>query len=151
MLRHIEPQAPLLGGASADILQNWDSIDCRRIDHLTPLRVQATELAKNVKTLGNNGRTGWTGKQQQTTTLSEPTSVDVDAIETDMNARAGDAGLIPWLLVQDCAPQLSFCARHSGRVLSRWWCAPVYDTDCLQPLKQTHGCPLWSSGNRWCR
>ena len=24
MLRHIEPQAPLLGGASVDILQNWD-------------------------------------------------------------------------------------------------------------------------------
>ena len=61
------------------------------------------ELAKNVKT-----RNGWTRKQQQTTTLSEPTSVDIDAIDTDMNARAGDAGLIPWLLVPDCAPQLSF-------------------------------------------
>ena len=35
VLRHIEPQAPLLGGAHADILQNWDSNDCRRIDHLT--------------------------------------------------------------------------------------------------------------------
>ena len=35
VLRHIEPQAPLLGGAHVDILQNWDSIDCRRIDHLT--------------------------------------------------------------------------------------------------------------------
>ena len=35
VLRHIEPQAPLLGGAHVDILQNWDSKDCRRIDHLT--------------------------------------------------------------------------------------------------------------------
>ena len=35
VLRHTEPQAPLLGGASVDILQNWDSIDCRRIDHCT--------------------------------------------------------------------------------------------------------------------
>ena len=28
-------EAPLLGGAHVDILQNWDSIDCRRVDHLT--------------------------------------------------------------------------------------------------------------------
>ena len=35
VLRHIEPQAPLLGGGSVDILPNWDSIDCRRIGHLT--------------------------------------------------------------------------------------------------------------------
>ena len=33
VLRHIEPQAPLLG--CVDILQNWDSIDCRRIGRLT--------------------------------------------------------------------------------------------------------------------
>ena len=59
--------------------------------------VQAMELAKNVKTHGNNRQNGWTGKQQQTTTLCEPTSVDIDAVDTDMNARAGDAELIPWL------------------------------------------------------
>ena len=35
VLSQIEPQALLLGGASVDILQNWDSIDCRRIDHWT--------------------------------------------------------------------------------------------------------------------
>ena len=29
----------------------------------------------------------------------------IDAVDTDMNARAGDAELIPWLLVLDCAPQ----------------------------------------------
>ena len=29
----------------------------------------------------------------------------IDAIDADMNARAGDAELIPWLLVLDCAPQ----------------------------------------------
>ena len=29
----------------------------------------------------------------------------IDAIDTDMNARPGDAELIPWLLVLDCAPQ----------------------------------------------
>ena len=45
----------------------------------------------------------------------EATSVDIDAIDTDMHARAGDAELIPWLLVTDCAPQLSFCERHRGR------------------------------------
>ena len=52
-------------------------------------------LAKNVKTHGKNGKNGWTKKQQQTTTLSEPTSADIDAIDTDMKARAGDADLIP--------------------------------------------------------
>ena len=35
VLSQIEPQAPLLGGAHVDILQNWDSIDCRRTDHWT--------------------------------------------------------------------------------------------------------------------
>ena len=35
VLSQIEPQAPLLGGAHVDILQNLDSNDCRRIDHLT--------------------------------------------------------------------------------------------------------------------
>ena len=34
------------GGACADFLQIWDSIDCRRTGHLTPLRVQAMELVK---------------------------------------------------------------------------------------------------------
>ena len=29
----------------------------------------------------------------------------IDAIDTDMNARAGNAELIPWLLVRNCAPQ----------------------------------------------
>ena len=37
VLRHIEPQAPLLGGAHVDILQNWDSIVCRHIGHLIPI------------------------------------------------------------------------------------------------------------------
>ena len=32
----------------------------------------------------------------------------IDAIDTDMHARA-----IPWLLVPDCAPQLSFCANDT--------------------------------------
>ena len=94
------------------------------------------ELVKNVKTHGNNEQNGWTRKQQQTTTLSEPRSVDIDAIDTDMHARPAEAELIPWLLVLDCAPQLSFCARHRCRVLSGWWFAAFYDTDCLQPLMQ---------------
>ena len=93
------------------------------------------ELAKNVKTHG---------KKREERMDKEATCVDIDAIDTDMHARAGDAELIPWL--PECAPQLSFFARHRGRVQSCWWCAPVYDTDCLQPLKQTHGCSLWSSG-----
>ena len=71
----------------------------------------------------------------------------IDAIDTDMNAGAGDAELIPWLLVPDRAPQF-FCAR--SEMLSRWWLATVYDTKCLQSLKQTHGCSLWSRSNRWC-
>ena len=55
----------------------------------------------------------------------EATTSDNDAIDTDLNARAGDAELIPWLLVPDRAPQLSFCARPRGRVLSRWWLPTV--------------------------
>ena len=49
VLRHIEPQAPLLGGDHVDILQNWDSIDCSRIDHLTLYGVQAMEEVKNLQ------------------------------------------------------------------------------------------------------
>ena len=41
-----------------------------------------------------------------------------NTIETDMNARPCDADLIPWLMVLDCAPRLSFHARHRGKVLS---------------------------------
>ena len=33
----------------------------------------------------------------------EAKSVDIDAIDTDMHARAGDAELVPWLVVPDCA------------------------------------------------
>ena len=71
----------------------------------------------------------------------------IDAIDTDMNAGAGDAELIPWLLFPDRAPHF-FCAR--SEMLSRWWLATVYDTKCLQSLKQTNGCSLWSRSNRWC-
>ena len=39
----------------------------------------------------------------------------IDAIDTDMHARAGDAELIPWLMVPDCAPQLSFWDGIRGR------------------------------------
>ena len=49
-----------------------------------------------------------TGEERATTN-------DNDAIDADMHARAGDAELIPWLLVPDCAPQLPFCERHRGR------------------------------------
>ena len=38
------------------------------------------------------------------------TTNDNDAIDAEMHARAGDAGLIPWLLVPDC-----LCERHRGR------------------------------------
>ena len=67
------------------------------------------ELVKNVK----NGHNTYTGQVERMD--MEATSVDIDAIDTDMHARAGDAELIPWLLVPDCAPQLSFCERHRGR------------------------------------
>ena len=59
------------------------------------------ELVKNVKTHGNNGQNGWTRKQHETTTLSEPTSVDIDAVDTDMHARPGDADTL--------APGPGFC------------------------------------------
>ena len=67
------------------------------------------ELAKNVKN-GHNTNTGQVEWMDM-----EATSVDTDAIDTDMHVRAGDAELIPWLLVPDCAPKLSFCDRHRGR------------------------------------
>ena len=73
--------------------------------------VQAMELAKNVKTHGNNRHNGWTGKQQQTTTLSEPTSVKIDAIDKDMKARAGDAEPIPWLPGPGLCTTFFFCER----------------------------------------
>ena len=43
----------------------------------------------------------------------------IDAIDTDMHARAGDAELIPRLLVLDCAPQSFHEARcsHVGGLL----------------------------------
>ena len=69
----------------------------------------------------------------------EATSNDNDAIDADMHARAGGTELTPWLLVPDCAPQLSFASDTEAEMLSRWWLATVYDTDCLQPLKKTHG------------
>ena len=66
------------------------------------------ELVKNVK----NGHNSYTREVEWMD--KEATSVDIDAIDTDIHARAGDAELIPWLLVPDCAPQLSFCERHRG-------------------------------------
>ena len=66
-------------GASVDILPNWDSIDCHRIDHLTLFRVQAMELVKNVKTNGHN-----TGTSE----------MDGHGSNKREHARAGDAELI---------------------------------------------------------
>ena len=59
-----------------------------------------------------------------------------------MHARAGDAELIPWSwIVHHCFLSVR---DTEGEMLSRWWLATVYDTDCLQPLGLTHGCSLWS-------
>ena len=78
----------------------------------------------------------------------EATTNDNDAIDADMHARGGDAELIPWLSWSQIVHHtFHFASDTEAEML----CAPVYDTDCLQPLKQTHGCSLWSSGNRWCR
>ena len=46
----------------------------------------------------------------------------IDAIDTDMHARPGDAELIPWLLVLDCAPQhvAKECPQHHARLGTRW-------------------------------
>ena len=64
MLRHIEPQAPLLGGAHVDILQDWDS----------PILSASDGTGEKCATTNDN-----------------------DAIEADVNARACDAELLPWL------------------------------------------------------
>ena len=90
VLHRIKPQAPLLVVPAQTSSETGTTL-------IAVTLVQAMELAKNVKTHGNNRQNGSTRKQQQTTTLSEPTSVDIEAIDTDMNARAGDAELIPWL------------------------------------------------------
>ena len=66
----------------------------------------------------------------------EATTNDNDAIEADMHAHAGDADFI-----------LRATQRQSAVMMV---VATVYDTDCLQTVKQTHGCSLWSSGSRWC-
>ena len=65
---------------------------------------------------GNGEEHEDTWKQQTERMDKEATGVDTDAIDTDMHARAGDVELIPWVLVPHCAPQLSFCERHRGRV-----------------------------------
>ena len=96
MLRHIEPQAPLLGGASVHILQNWDSIDCRRIDHLTLFGVQAMELAKNVWTSGHNISTSGT---------------DGHGSNKRGHARAGDDELILRTTQTQSAVMMVACSR----------------------------------------
>ena len=66
MLRQIEPQAPLLVVP--------DSMDCRRIGHLTPFDGTGEERED-------------TWKLRQERMDREATRVDIDAIDTDMHAR----------------------------------------------------------------
>ena len=49
------------------------------------------------------------------------TSVDIDTIDTDMHAPAGDAELIPWLLLPDCATCSRFHILHSESTNTRVW------------------------------
>ena len=84
------------------------------------------ELAKNV--------------QQQTTT-TRLTRTCTRALVT-LSSYPGSP--VPGL----CTHSIHFASDTEAEMLSRWWLAPVCDTDCLQPLKQTHDCSLWS---RWCR
>ena len=67
----------------------------------------------------------WRTWRPMDTTQAQVEWMDMEATRADMRALVTPS---------------SFCERHRGRVLSWWWFAPVYDTDCLQPLKQTHGC-----------
>ena len=56
-------------------------------------------------------------QRQMDTTQAQVEWMDMEATNADMHARAGAAELI----------------------LRTTWCAPVFDTDCLQPLQLTHG------------
>ena len=84
----------------------------------------------------------------------EATTNDNDAIDTDMQARAGDAELIPWPL----APGLGLCTtafffvrdteaecRHVGGLL------PYVIRIACSLSSRLMAAPFWSSGNRWCR
>ena len=103
VLKQIEPQTPLLvvpaktssvtGTALIAVVWSFDPI------------LSASD--------GTGEEREDTRKQREERMDKEATSVDIDAIDADMPARAGE--LIPWLLVQDGAPRLSFCARHRGR------------------------------------
>ena len=48
-----------------------------------------------------------------------------------------------------CTTAFFLCATQRQSAVTLVF-AIVYDTDCLQPLLQTRGWSLWSSGNRWC-
>ena len=117
VLNRIKPQAPLLVVPAQTSSETGTTL-------IAVTLAQAMELAKNVKTHGNNRQNGSTRKQQQTTTLSEPTSVDIDAIDTDMNARAGDAELIPWLswswIVHHSTLRRNYAASHTSNDTSNY-------------------------------
>ena len=66
----------------------------------------------------------------------------IDAIDTDIHARAGDADLIPWLLVLDCAPQHVAKEFRSTMRDTRPHIKLCYVqrdfTECTQPLDRAH-------------
>ena len=74
----------------------------------------------------------------------EATSVDIDAIDADMHARAGDAELIPWLLVPDCAPQLiRIACSLSSRLMAALFgaAAVLLSPEDVLLLREAHAAP----------
>ena len=77
---------------------------------------------------------------QQQTTTTRLTRTCTRAVVT-LSSYPGSPG--PGL----CTTPFILRATQKQRCCHDGGCAPEDDTDCLQPLKQTHGCSLWSSGN----
>ena len=75
---------------------------------------------------------------REATTNDKPTSVDIDAIDTDMKARAGDAELIPWLR----GTEAEYC--HVGGLLP-------YMTRTACSLSSRLMAAVSGERKRWCR
>ena len=118
-LSQIEPQAPLLGNASTDILPNWDSIDCRRIDHFDHILSASDGTCEKRATTNDN-----------------------DAIDADMHARAGDAELILRTTQRRSAVMVVVC--YSGAAATA---GAAGAADSSTPVGASSLSLLWSSAS----
>ena len=118
MLRHIEPQAPLLGGAHVDILQ-------------TGTALIAVALSFDPVLSGSDG----TGEECATTN-------DNDAIDADMHVRAGDTELILRVTQRQSAVMMVFC--YSGAAATA---GAAGAADSSTPVGASSPSLLWSSAS----